>query len=55
MFTNHRLDLDRFGNKTFDTAPDGRLLISMRDPDEVRTRIVLNWDPRAAASPTGAP
>jgi len=45
VYTNHRLDLDRWGNKTFDAASDGRLLISMTDPDDVRTRIVLNWDP----------
>ena len=47
VFTNHRLDLDIWGNKTFDVAPDGRLFISMRESHDVRTRVVLNWDPEA--------
>ena len=45
IYTSERLSEDLFGNQTFDTLPDGRLLIALRAPSDVRTRIVLGWDP----------
>ena len=47
VFTSDRLYVDTWGNSSFDSAPDGKLLITLRAPAEVRIRIVLNWDPEA--------
>jgi hypothetical protein len=45
VFTSDRIYTDRFGNQTFDTAPDGSLVIPLTEPSDVRTRVVLNWQP----------
>jgi len=45
VFTSERLDIDSFGNRTFDTTPDGGLMLSLGEPDEIRVRVVLNWEP----------
>jgi len=45
IFTSDRIHLDRFGNPTFDTAPDGSTVIPLVEPSQVRTRVVLNWQP----------
>ena len=46
IFASDRLDLDLWGNQTFDSAPDGRLLVSVVEPDELKTRVVLGWGKR---------
>jgi len=48
VFTSERLDIDSFGNRTFDTLPDGELMISLGEPDDIRARVVLNWKPDLA-------
>ena len=45
LFTSDRIYTDRFGNQTFDTAPDGSMVIPLTEPSDVRTRVVLNWQP----------
>lgn len=36
---------DRFGNPTYDVAPDGSMFLILTEPSNVRTRVVLNFDP----------
>ena len=36
---------DRFGNPTYDVAPDGSMILILTEPSDVRTRVVLNFDP----------
>ena len=50
IFRSKRLYRDDWGNTTFDSAPDGRLLISLHEPEDVRPRIVLNWNPGTSSS-----
>jgi serine/threonine-protein kinase len=45
IFSSDRIYLDRFGNPTYDISPDGDLIIPISEPDDVRTRVVLNWQP----------
>jgi serine/threonine-protein kinase len=45
VFSSDRLYLDRFGNPTYDIAPDGELIVPLTEPSDLRTRVVLNWHP----------
>jgi serine/threonine-protein kinase len=43
VYTNDRLDLDVWGNRTFDSLPDGGLLVSVREESDVVLRVVVGW------------
>ena len=45
LFTSERIFDEGFGNPSFDTAPDGSLVVALSEPSEVRIRVVLNWTP----------
>jgi len=45
VFTHDRLDLDPWGNRSFDSLPDGELIISISEESNVTLRAILNWDP----------
>jgi hypothetical protein len=41
VFTHPRLKRDDWGNRSFDTLPDGGLLVSVRAASQVVLRVVL--------------
>jgi Tol biopolymer transport system component len=45
VLTQPGLDLDPWGNQTFDAMPDGDLLISVAEASEVILRVVVEWKP----------
>ncbi len=45
VFTHDRLDLDPWGNRSFDSLPDGELILSLREESNVTLRAILDWDP----------
>ncbi len=45
VFTSERLNVEDFGNPTFDVAPDGALIVSLIEPRQFCIRVVLNWRP----------
>ena len=45
LYSSDRVYIDRFGNPTLDTTPDGSIILPLTEPSDVRTRVVLNWQP----------
>ena len=50
VYTSNRLGVDEFGLASFDSLPDGGLVLSLREPTDTRTRVVLDWDPGVATA-----
>ena len=43
IFRSEQLWIEDWGNRVFDVAPDGRLLISLAEADRLQARVILNW------------